>query len=85
MSKPRESVNEVSKDAPVLTLDHKNKILMLQRQILTCQLNIQNSQKQLEQLSPALNTLLTTIAKDLDVDVNKYALDLDTMSLIPKA
>ena len=71
-------------EVPELTADQKNQVLMIQRQILTLQVNINNAQKQLEQLGPVLNNILNKIAVDLKIDPNAFTFDLDNLKLIPK-
>ena len=69
---------------PVLNDTQKNQVLLIQRQILTAQVNIYNSQKQMEQLAQGLNSLLTSIAQELKIDPNAYTFDLDRLVLIEK-
>lgn len=72
------------KTVPELTPEQKNQVLLIQRQILSLQVNINNANKQLEQLGPALNTLLNKIATDLQIDPNEFTFDLDNLRLVPK-
>lgn len=80
------SVSEISdsETVPTLTVEHRNAVLLLQRQILTLQVNIYNAQKQLEQLGPALSDTLNRLATELKIDTNKWSFNLDSISFVPK-
>jgi len=70
--------------APELTPEQQKQVLLIQRQILTLQVNIHNAQKQLEQLGPIMNNVLNKIAVDLKIDPNAFTFDLDNLKLVPK-
>lgn len=70
---------------PELTAEHQKQVLLIQRQILTLQVNINNAQKQLEQLGPIMNNVLTKIAQDLKIDPNAFTFDLDNLKLVAKS
>lgn len=74
----------VPRTTPELTPEHKTQVLLLQRQILTLQVTLQNTQKQLEQMGPSLNLLLNKILEDLKSDPKDYTFDLDSLKLLPK-
>ena len=78
------SDTQATSAVPELTPEQQRQVLLIQRQILTLQVTIHNSQRQLEQMGPALNGLLTKIATDLKIDPNAYTFDLDNLRLVPK-
>ena len=80
---PEPALSKTFDATPTLSPDQKAQILLLQRQILSTQVNINNLTKQLEQMGPSLNQLLTNIAKELDINPNFYTFDLEHLKLIP--
>lgn len=72
------------KGVPELTQEQKTKVLLLQRQILTMQVNINQLQKQLEQMPQALNSLLSQVVQELGVNPEEFTFDLDNLKLMPK-
>jgi len=78
-------MSDEQKAVPELTAEEQKQVLLIQRQILTLQVNIHNAQKQLEQMGPVLNNLLTNIATAHKIDPNTFTFDLDNLRLVPKA
>lgn len=83
-AKPVKEAAPVTNEVPEMNQEQKTQILLLQRQILALQVNLHNTQKQLEQLSPAMNGLLTKIAEDMNIDPSKWTFDLDNLKILPK-
>ncbi len=77
-------MSDTSVVTPELTAEEQKQVLLVQRQILTLQVNIHNAQKQLEQMGPVLNQLLTNIATSHKIDPNAYTFDLDNLKLVAK-
>ncbi len=69
---------------PELSQVQKNQVLILQRQILSMKVNINNLEKQLEQMGPAMNELLSKIAKELCINPEAFTFDLDNLKLVSK-
>lgn len=78
------SVQEDRVKDPELSTEQKNQLLLVQRQILSLKVNINEQTKQLEQLAPAFNNLVTRMANELKVDGSKFTFDIDTLSFVPK-
>lgn len=69
---------------PVISLEHRNAVLLLQRQSLSLRMNMMKLQSEMDQLPNVLNTLLSKIFTEMGLDVNAYVFDLESLELKPK-
>lgn len=84
MSTVVSTVETKSNQVPQLTMEHKNKVLMIQRQILNNQLQISRMTKANENMSTMLTSYLTQVAKEIGVDLETQQFDLDSLSITVK-
>jgi len=70
---------------PVLSEAQQKEILMAHRTLLGLQLQVRRVQDEFNAAQQKANVTIQTIAKALNVDVEKFILDLDNLVFVPKS
>jgi hypothetical protein len=68
---------------PVLLADHKLKLLLAQRDVMSARILFDKTQRDYMDKLNATNAVAAEIVKELGIDPTAFTLDMDALALVP--